>query len=244
MVLPMEGPYDTRKLVFGLILSWINVIIVFQFAVPTGPALLQATAGDPRSLITACSGGILVTLMWNVIYYNYVGVQVLCVFTKMWKMFTDDDITENFAQMGSRFAGNMFDQGPNFLWPFWMYVIFADAGSGWILGCLYIFTRVIYPLYYIINQEFTFWFETCTQIGYGVNGLLMLGSFWSAMGGDWVAFITANPIMAPFLGFMVGSFAMIPGIPLTMPYLMMHYKLNNAKKRNEEKQKLLPGEAQ
>merc|ERR1712086_370546 len=105
-----------------------------------------------------------------------------------------------------------------FMSSLWMYTLFADSATGGTLGMLYIAARATYPLFYIFNHGFDLWFEMNTQTGYGVVGVFLLGTLYTALGGDWVAFATAHPIRAGVYGFWFGSAALLPGIPLTIPY--------------------------
>ena len=92
----------------------------------------------------------------------------------------------------------------------------------------------MYTFYYMVNHKFTFWFESCTQIGYSVNGVFILGFLYTATGGAWLGWAASNKIAAPICGYCLGSFAILPGIPLTVPYLVAHYKFDRAFKRKED----------
>merc|ERR1712086_991721 len=100
----------------------------------------------------------------------------------------------------------------------WTYTLFVDYSTGAALGFLYLAARLLYPLYYISQRGFTLKFESCTQIGYGVNGVLFLGTLYQGAGGDWAQFAKDNQILAPILGFLAGSFALLPGLPLLPLY--------------------------
>ena len=49
-----------------------------------------------------------------------------------------------------------------------------------------------------------------------------------------MAFATAHPVKAGFYGFWVGSAALLPGIPFTIPIAYLHYKLDNAVKKKQK----------
>ena len=85
-------------------------------------------------------------------------------------MISDDDVTEQFGAIASRFPGNMQEHSVVFVSTLWMYTLFADSATGAALGALYLVARLTYPLFYMANHGFDLWFEMCTQTGYGVIG--------------------------------------------------------------------------
>mmetsp|Transcript_79291 Transcript_79291/g.144716 ORF Transcript_79291/g.144716 Transcript_79291/m.144716 type:complete len:262 (+) Transcript_79291:60-845(+) len=232
MKLPFEGPFNLLLAFGGIAWGMLMVTLVFSFSSKKGPAVLAATGQD---LSDACSNAIIVTCAWCILYYNYLGIGAICVFVvNVFEMVSKTDVTEKFQPNAGRFSGNMFEQSPVFLSGLWMYTLFADYQTGWTLGVLYMVSRALYPFYYMANNKFTFWFENCTQIGYGVNGVFILGSLWTASGGDWLKFASGSPISAAVLGFIVGSFAILPSIPTLIPYTYIHYKYDNAFARQNE----------
>ena len=166
---------------------------------------------------------------WSILYLNYIGVVVLSLFTRtVWEMYTEKDVTDKHVANAGRFSGNMFEQSPIFLTSLWMYTIFADYETGWTLGVLYLVGMTYYPFHYMIFRQFTFWFENCTQMRYGVNGIFILGALCQASKMNWAAWLNSNPVGAGILGFMVGSFAFVPGLPLAPLYTFLHYKFDHA----------------
>lgn len=227
MKIPLSGDFNHILLCGGIAWGLIVVTVVTALSGKKGPAVDQTTGHE---LTDACSNSILVTSLWCVLYMNYIGIQVMAIFMKgVWEMITDQDVTEKFAPNASRFAGNTLEQFPIFLPALWMYTLFCDSNTGANLGFLYLFSRAMYPLFYIANGKFTFWFEFCTQIGYGVNGVLVLGSLFQSLGGDWIGFLRDAPIVAPILGFLFGTLAMVPGLPLGPLYAYIHYKVDHAR---------------
>ena len=114
-----------------------------------------------------------------------------------------------------------------------MHTLFVDASSGSYLAALYLAARLAYPFWYMVNRQFNFWFESNTQIGYGANGCLLLGSLFVALGWDWVAFLRASPMSAGACGYLFGSFILLPGLPLTPLYTFIHYKMDKASMKKE-----------
>lgn len=223
MKIPLEGTFDHRKLALGIGWACFWNATIFAWSSPAEPAL--NLTGPP--LVEACRKSLVVTALWWIMYYNYIGVQVLTVFIKAaYEMISDDDVTTKFAPNAARFAGNMFEQSPVFLWGLWMYTLFVDYESAWCLGVLYMVVRSLYPFYYIVFHQFDFWFESCTQVGYGVNGIFTLGCLVNGLGGDWVAYATRNPVGAPVLGYFVGN-AISFGIPYGWFLTWLHYKVDH-----------------
>lgn len=227
MTIPFEGPFNHLLLLGGMAWAILVITLTFKFTEKMGPAINQT-----NGLLDNVNSAIIVTCAWCIVYYNYLGIGAMCVFVlNVWEMVSKKDVTEKFGANASRFSGNMFEQSPVFLCGLWMYTLFCDYQTGWTLGVLYVVSRCLYPFYYMASGQFTFWFESCTQIGYGVNGVFILGSLWKAFGGNWLEFAQESPISAALLGFVTGSFALVPGIPFGIPYLFIHYKYDNARAR-------------
>lgn len=236
MKLPFEGDLNLAKLFVGIACGIAATVLVFSQCDLKGPALLLSG----QDFMNAISNTVIVSVCWMIIYYNYVGCSVLALFCgpAVFNLYENEDVTDKFGPNASRFAGNMFEHAPMFFVGLWMYTLFADYESGAYLGVLYIFRLVTYPLYYMTNHKFTFWFETNTQIGYGVVGCFMLGCLYQAMyqasGSHWVDYAGDNKMWAPFLGFLVGSWSFVPGIPITPIYMFLHYKFDRMFKAKEE----------
>lgn len=229
MKIPLEGSFNHAKLVFGIFVGCILTCLALGFSDKEGPALYSVA--DPTKMIQKCRYTLVVTAVYHLLYMNYVGVQVITAFAKgVWKLISDEDTTDVFEKNAGRFAGNMLEQSPVFLSALWTYTLFVDYSSGWVLGVLYIIRVGLYPLFYIANHKFDFWFEMCTQTGYGVYGTLILGLLVTGAGGDWVAFAGDHEVGAGILGFLLGSFAFVPGLPLAPIYTFVWYKRDNAVK--------------
>lgn len=237
MKLPFEGDLSLSKLITGIFCGVVATVFVFNQSELKGPALLLT---DRQEFMNAISNSVIVSVCWMIIYYNYVGCSILATFCgpAVFGMYSNEDVTDKYGPNASRFAGNMFEHAPMFFVGLWMYTLFADYESGAMLGFLYIARLVLYPLYYMLNHKFTFWFETNTQIGYGVIGCYMLGclyqAFYQASGSSWVDYAGSQKMMAPLYGFLVGSWSFVPGIPLTPIYMFLHYKFDRMFKLQEE----------
>jgi hypothetical protein len=144
-------------------------------------------------------------------------------------------VTDRWSTIASRYSGNMFEQMPVFLFGIWLYTLFVDYESGGNLGLLYIASRLLYPLYYMVNREFSMWFEMVTQIGYGVCGIFIVGSLYVAAGWDWMSFGNDSPTLAALLGFTIGSFGIFPGLPLGPLYFYLHFKFDRMEKNQIDK---------
>merc|ERR1712187_131838 len=104
---------------------------------------------------------------------------------------------------------------------------------------MYMCRCVAYPFCYIIIGKFNLWFEWVTQLGYGVNGVYMLGILLNGIvgtkqegkgGAEWASWSKDNNILAPLLGFLLGSFMIFPfGNPVSIFYAFVHYKVDHAR---------------
>jgi len=229
--LPFEGPFNVG--VAGIGIVWACIWCVVAFAIPDigGPAMYASTSVGVKD---NCKIPMIVTASWCMVYYNYVSAAVLCVFCiNAFGLWTADDVTEKMSTIAGRWSGNMFEQAPVFLVSLWTYTMFCDYKTGGSLGILYIVTRLLYPFYYIAFRQFNMWFESCTQIGYGINGIFMLGVLVNGFGGDWARFAYDHSILAPIAGFFFGSFMLLPGFPFTPIYMFIHYKMDHKIKMAE-----------
>lgn len=237
MELPFEGPLNLAIAFGGIGFGCLCTTLVFSLTEMKGPAVALVKVGGDET-IEACGKSMAVTVLWCFLYYNYVGIQVGTVFNSAaFKCFTKDDVTEKYGPNAARFAGNMFEQAPVFLVMLWAYTFFVDYETGGFLGLLYMVGRLVYPFLYMIFRQFVMWFEFITQIGYGVNGVFMLGVFMDAIGGagQFGSFATQNPALAGILGFLVGSFGVFPyANPIGIIYGFLHYRCDRRAKEDEE----------
>jgi len=115
--------------------------------------------------------------------------------------------------------------------------LFVDANTGGFLGVLYLLMRLVYPIVYSHQGQFTFIFEYFTQIGYAVIGCFMLGVFVNCYTGDlstYAAFLKSGgaslsfsgAFLAALAGFLLGSAGLFPGAPLGPIYAAIHYGLH------------------
>jgi len=228
MKLPFEGPLNLAIIAAGMVWGIVVITLVYNLVDYKGPAVLQTG----QDFIDACGSPILVTVVWMIMYYNYLSSAVWCIFAnKLFEMYTDEDVTNKFIPNVGRWAGNMSEQALVFLGSMWMYCIFVDYGTGYWLGMLYCLVRALYPFFYIAFNQFVAWFEFITQVGYGINGVFMLGSVVTAMGGHWHQYGTYT---APILGWCFGSLTLFPGLPLAPLYTFIHYKVDSSRKEDED----------
>ena len=145
------------------------IVVVTAFSVSgplAGPAL--ALVGPP--FVEACKGTMLVTALYALLYYNFLGAAVDCFFsTNILSMIKPEDVQASFYNVAGRFSGNTLEQAPVFLTMLWLYSLFVDSTSGTVLGAFYIVQRMIYPLIYSYTGKFRFEMEMVTQPGYGMN---------------------------------------------------------------------------
>lgn len=238
---PFEGPFNFALAFGGIFFGLAMVTLVFNVVDVKGPAVIALETSplkpyvNVQDLIDNCGKTMVATSIWCLMYYNYLGIAVQTVFLiHVFEMFTKDDVTDKFGPNAGRFAGNMMEQSPVFLTAMWTYTLLVDYETGGALGLLYIFGRALYPFFYMACHQFTFWFEFNTQIGYGVNGVFMLGILVNGMGGDWAEWANDNQILAAIVGFLLGSCGPFPGIPLTPLYTFIHYKCDRRFKAKED----------
>jgi len=237
MKLPFEGDLNMGIVATGILFGLGVVTLVFNLVSESGPAMLAQTGGavTMQAVLDACSSSVVVTVAWCIMYYNYIGTAVLGTFgNSMFEMFTDEDVTDKYGPIASRFSGNMMEQSLPFLLGLWMYTLFVDYNQAKWLGITYLVARGLYPLMYIVNGKFTHWFEFLTQPGYGVVGVLLLGSFIQAVGGNWKDW---GSFGAPICGFLFGSLAIFPALPLGLPYAVLHYMVDSNRREEQDIEK-------
>mmetsp|Transcript_77345 Transcript_77345/g.201585 ORF Transcript_77345/g.201585 Transcript_77345/m.201585 type:complete len:248 (+) Transcript_77345:86-829(+) len=220
MKLPFEGDFNTVMIFTGFASACISTTLFFNFVTPKGPAL---GAGTPEQVVDAFGKTMIVQAVWCIIYYNYVGAQVLGVFLSgPWAMLDGKKQTEKWGANASRFAGNQFEQSCVFIPCLWMYAGLVDYETAWTLGVLYIIGRILYPLFYVVHGRFTFFFEHITQVGYAVNGTFILGALIRGAKWDYVEFAKDHNILTPILGACLGVFTLLPGVGITIPWFIAH----------------------
>jgi len=234
--LPLSGPFNTIFIITGFLWACICVTVAFNLVTPKGPALGQ---GSADKIIDAFGKTMIVQAVWCIIYYNYVGAGVLCIFTAgPWEMIDGKKQTDKWAAQAGRFSGNTFEQSVVFIPCLWMYAGLVDYETAWVLGVLYLIGRAMYPLFYVLHGKFTFWFEHITQVGYAVNGVFMLGSLMRGACGDYIQFAKDQPILVPILGAVLGVFTLLPGIGLTLPWFALHTKMDRSRFLAEAKEEV------
>jgi len=216
---PFSGDYSHAWLLFGFGVAFAANLYALSSTAMVGPA---AKASD---LTSACRVSALVTCAWSLVYYNYIGCAIWCgLAAQHWyEMITGKDVGPQFAGVASRFSGNMAEQAPVFLTSLWMYTVFCDSATGGALGMLYILQRLSYPFFYMYDGHFTMHFEMCTQIGYGINGIMILGVLVTFLSGDWLAWVAATGMVKTTLyGVSLGVFMLFPG-PIAVPFSYLNY---------------------
>ena len=169
MKLPCAGDFSVFKLLFGMACACLSIATVFASTELVGPALatsLEASRGgvDLQPLVDALRPAALVTLSWNVLYYNLLGSQVWTLaVVRIFEFAQPEDVDESYHRVAARWAANTLEQAPVFLSSLWLYALFADSASAGTLGALYLASRFLYPLFYCWIGRFTFGFEPVTQ---------------------------------------------------------------------------------
>jgi len=231
MKLPFSGPFNTILIFTGFGWACICVTLAFNFVTPKGPALGMGTTEE---VVDALGKTMIVQAVWCIIYYNYVGLSVLCVFCSgPWDMIDGKNQTDKWAANAGRFAGNQFEQSVVFIPCLWMYAALVDYETAWPLGVLYVIGRAVYPLFYVLQGKFTMWFEHITQVGYAINGTLILGALMRGAGGNYIQFAKDHNILVPILGACVGVFTLLPGVGITLPWFVAHSAMDRRRARGD-----------
>jgi len=231
ITLPFSGDFNTLLIFSGFAIAIISVSVAFNMVTPKGPAI---AAGSPEKIVDALGTTMIAQAVWCIIYYNYVGASVLCVFTTgPWEMLDGKKQTEKWSAQIGRFSANQFEQSVVFIPCLWMYAVLVDSETAGALGVLYCIQRAIYPLFYVIQGRFTFWFENITQMGYAVNGTFMLGCLMRGFGYDYITFAQQNGILVPVLGAVIGVFTLLPGVGITLPWFALHTYADRSRKQAE-----------
>ena len=236
MKLPFEGDFNTVMIFTGFASACIWPTLFFNIVTPKGPALGELLTGvdGAEKMIDALSKTMIVQAVWCIIYYNYIGAQVLGVFLAgPWQMLDGSKQTEKWGPNSARFAGNQFEQSCVFIPCLWMYAVLVDYETAWALGVLYIIGRVLYPLFYVLQGRFTFFFEHITQVGYAINGTFILGALIRGAKCDYIEFAKDHSVLVPILGACLGVFTLLPGVGITVPWFVAHTAMDRKRKMNE-----------
>mmetsp|Transcript_67567 Transcript_67567/g.135723 ORF Transcript_67567/g.135723 Transcript_67567/m.135723 type:complete len:245 (-) Transcript_67567:172-906(-) len=237
ITLPLSGDFNSIFIFTGLFIAITLTTITFNLVTPKGPAL---AAGTPEQIIDALGKVLVAQSLWCIIYYNYIGAQVLCIFfTGPWQVFDSKKHTDKYAANASRFSGNTMEHAPVFIPCMWAYAMFVDYETGGALGILYCANRAIYPLFYVLQGRFTFWFENITQTGYAVNGTFILGMLLRAAKVNVALYAMDNRVTIPILGSILGVFMLLPGIGLTVPWFVAH-TVADRKRQAAKMQEVVP----
>jgi hypothetical protein len=219
ITLPFSGDFNTIFIFTGFLSACVWTTVAFNMVTPKGPALGEGTS---EKIIDALGTTMIVQAVWCILYYNYIGAQVLSVFFGgPWEVLDKTKQTDKWNASLGRFSGNQFEQSVVFIPCLWAYAMFVDFETAGALGVLYCINRAIYPLFYVIHGRFTFAFEHITQVGYAVNGTFMLGLIVRGAKWDYIKFADDNQIIVPILGAVVGVFTLLPGIGVTLPWFAL-----------------------
>lgn len=231
ITLPFSGDFNTLMIFTGFGCACLCTSIAFNRVTPKGPAIAE---GSPEKIIDALGKTMIVQAVWCIIYHNYVGASVLTVFTSgPWEMLDKNKQTDKWSAQIGRYSGNQFEQSVVFIPCLWMYAVLVDYETAWALGVLYCIGRAVYPLFYVLQGRFTFWFEHITQVGYAVNGTFMLGCLMRGFGYNYIQYAKEHNFLVPVLGAAIGVFTILPGVGITLPWFAMHTSFDRARKQAE-----------
>jgi len=219
MKIPFEGDWPLH--IFLVAMAWgaALVAIAMSYATPTQPALSEVSL-----LMDRCNGAVLITALWALLYYNFLGIQACCTSMFVFEMASPSDVEPQFLHVASRVPGNTLEQGAVFLPVFWLYVLFVDYGTALPLGVLYLLSRLLYAPCYIVPGAFTVMIEFATQPGYAVIGTLLLGLLIQATSGDWASRVSSYPVSSALLGYALGQLSIFPGLPFGPFLTALHFK--------------------
>mmetsp|Transcript_25068 Transcript_25068/g.50846 ORF Transcript_25068/g.50846 Transcript_25068/m.50846 type:complete len:247 (-) Transcript_25068:323-1063(-) len=230
MRIPFSGPFNMLHAGGGIVLGIIINIAAVQFTLSHYNGNLIGPAVKAEDVADACRLPMLATVGWCLVYWNMIGANVCCIFgINAFEAIPKDKVNlPDFTNVAGRFAGNSAEHAAVFLAATWMGAMFVDASSAGVLGCCYVVQRIIYPWVYMVQGAFTMKFEYCTQMGYGFIGQMLLGCVVQGFGGDWVDWVRQGPIRVAIYGFLFGSLALFPALPLGGPYAAIHYWMHRA----------------
>jgi len=232
ITLPFSGDFNTVFIFTGFAFAILCVCIAVNLVTPKGPAI---AAGSPAEIVDALGKTMIAQVVWCIIYYNYVGAAVLCVFTTgPWELIDATKQTDKWSAQVGRFSANQFEQSVVFIPCLWMYAVLIDSETAGALGILYCIQRAIYPFFYVIQGRFTFLFEHITQVGYAINGTFMLGCLMKGFGYNYIEVAKENTILIPVLGTAIGVFTLLPGVGITLPWFALHTSFDRARKNMDK----------
>lgn len=231
ITLPLSGDFNTILIFAAFAFAIVCNYVALSQVTPKGPAI---SAGSPDEIVDALGKTMIAQVLWCIIYHNYIGAAVLCVFCSgPWEIIDGQKQTDKWGANASRFSANQFEHAPVFIPCMWMYAVLVDSETAGALGILYCIQRCCYPFFYVVQGRFTLWFEFLTQVGYTVNGTFMLGCLMRASGHDYVHFAKENPVLVPVLGATIGVFTLLPGVGVTLPWFTWHTLADRGRKSEE-----------
>ena len=245
MKIPFDGPWRIDLLslstVWGAAIGAIALSSCVDLA--KGPALAFQDPSEVMDLFTRCQTPALVTILWLLLYYNFMGIQSGFAAAREFDLIDPTSVTDQFHTVSSRIVGNTLEQGPVFLFSLWMYTLFVDYGTAGPLGFVYLAFRLLYAPCYFLSGGFDVWNEFSTVPQYAIVGIFVLGTLvqtttTTTTGSssslvfveEW---IKAAPVRTALLGLTLSFFGILPGLPfgpiLTIFHYQSHQKWKKAK---------------
>jgi hypothetical protein len=114
-------------------------------------------------------GVALVSCAWIVMFYLFLGYQVLTKF-----MGESQEVIETVKYITDRTVINTSEQAYMFLMLLWIHAVLVNPHTSAVLGALYVAGRFCYPLAYGTFGGFTNLVEVPAQMGYAVITWLLL----------------------------------------------------------------------
>ena len=197
---------------------------------------------DYGCTIESVRGMVVATVLYFVIWYQFLGHQVALKFLL-------NSTYETAHYIANRIVMNTLEQMSVFLIISWLFTIYIESNLGGTFGLLYVLLTILYGFAYTFYGEFTVLLEISTQpryimLGYMAIALLLQASIWTATnndGGDApptlrdilpksLPLLVVILFVCEFLWTMVGWF--IVGIPLAK--LNMSNNPNNNSNSNKK----------
>lgn len=81
---------------------------------------------------------------------------------------------DNLALTGDRMVGNFIEQAIIFLPLLWIHALFVDPSQSLLLSCIYVLSRAIYPIMYMLGSNKKFLLILVSTVpGYAINTYLI-----------------------------------------------------------------------
>ena len=159
-----DAPDDPRMLISAILFGWVlNTLALLWFSqdiIHAQPAI------DAGLSLDAMRGVLLVTMGWCGCFFSAMGAQI--------RIKQQHRENEDATFLAERAMMNSLEHAIPSLLIIWLSGIYCNSMLATVLGSLYVFGRLLYPIFYGWYGHFTMLVEFATHLGYFAIGGLYL----------------------------------------------------------------------